>query len=998
METEEYVLESVSGFRLSPVQAALWRAGKPAFSRARLRIESAITPDWLAEAIEEIAAAHDGMRAAFRTLAGMDAPLQVIGDRLDPVVAHETLSALADEAAVERIAELWEAVPDPDWRSGGLLWATLLDLPGDRQLIQIVAPAILADADSLGAILRTIAARIAGEPIPEPSGVHYLHYSEWCHDNADSDAALEAREHWRRVEEARCPLRLPFERDARAGGHDMIERRCAPVAEHELLGAWAAVLGRYGDSRALTIHRRFHERPFAELVDGVGPSHGGCGLSATPGTSPSRPFWVPTYLYARRFSWRPAEPGIGIECEDALDDFALALHAQEGADEVMLQLRFDRARYESAQIERIADALVESVAARAPDIPVGGFVRIGVAERLLLDDWSHDGEGPLSADTIHGRFAEVARGQPDAPAVRTAEETLSFRELDRRADAVAARLAAIGVAGGRVALIAERGAATIAAMLGVLKAGAAFVPIDPGNPPHRIAQLVAAADVAAVLGTLPPGVAPESPVLPLDVADGEAPGTAATLRLVEADAPAYVIFTSGSTGVPKGVVVTHRSAVNLAEALQDRIYRENRALTVSVNAPFSFDAAIKQFVQLLNGHCLAPIPEAARRDAGALLGLIRDLQIDVLDCTPSHLKLLFAAGFADWRGVCPSIILVGGEPIDAATWPMLAGHPAAFWNLYGPTEATVNATAAQIDAGCAPNIGRPLRNVRVRLVDDALAPVPIGVPGEILIGGAGVALGYLDDAEQTAARFLSDPFAQVAGEGRVYRSGDRGVYDAVGNLRFLDRIDDQVKIRGYRLEPGEIAAVVRDHPGVADVHVGAIDGGEGGKQLVAWYVPRNRTGALHDALLPTLRQINASETDYLYQEIFVDHAYGVCDIRLPDDAVVFDVGANIGMFSIYVAQRCARPTIHAFEPIPTIHAALEANLALHVPHAVRHAVGLSSEAHSERFTYYPGYSTMSGEARYADAAGEVDVIKTYLRNQQAADLGAESQEAATLLA
>lgn len=1038
MHSVEDGLESIAGFRLAPAQVALWRAPVPAFSRARIALESAITPEWLAETLEQIAAANDSMRVALQELPGLDVPLQVIGDRLDPQVTHETLWAFADDTAAVRTATLWDTIPDPRWHAGGLLWATLVDLPGGRQLIQLVTPAIVADAESLAVILRGIAARIRGEALPLAGEVQYLHYSQWCHDTVDSDAALDAREHWRRVQADRRALRLPLERDTAARAQGVIERRCPPFAEADALAAWAAVLGRYGDTHALTLHRRFRERPFAELADAIGPMTvdlplplawrdeqrwsafvAGVGEAIAQAEQARFAFdparW-PVERDAIGFAWRSAESGLAIEYQDAPDTYALALDVQHEAAALVLRVRFDPGLHDRSGIERIADALAATLAASDPDGAIGGGVRLGADERVLLEAWSGPATVALSEDTIPTRFAQIVARQPDAPAVRTLDATLSYAELDARADAIATRLAGMGVLGARVALIAERDAATIAAMLGVLKAGAAFVPIDPTNPPQRITQLIAAADVAVVLGAPPPGVLFDVPLLTLDP---DAPGEIAPLPLAEvsadspaADSAAYVIFTSGSTGAPKGVVVTHRSAINLAEALQERIYRDQSLLTVSINAPFSFDASIKQFVQLLNGHCLAPIPEAARRDAAALLGLVRDQRIDVLDCTPSHLKLLFAAGFAHWGARYPQIVLVGGEPIDAATWSRLAAHPAAFWNVYGPTETTVNATVAEIDGEHAPTIGRPLRNVTVRLVDDALAPVPIGVPGEILIGGAGVALGYLGDRAQTDARFVVDQHGA-----RAYRSGDRGVYDAAGNLHFIGRIDDQLKIRGYRLEPGEIAAVVRAHPGVADAHVGAVEADDasrddaswndasrggadvgGGRHIVAWYVPRNPAAALRATLLPTLAQINASETDYLYQEIFVDHAYGACGIRLPDDAVVFDVGANIGMFSLYVGERCTRPVIHAFEPIPKIHAALAANLARHVPQAVLHQTGLSAQGHDERFTYYPGYSTMSGETRYADAPGEVAVIKTYLRNQQDAALGAVSHEAAALLA
>lgn len=1022
MQSDEFAPESLSGFQLSPVQLAQWRAqrGGPArHARARVVIDAPVSAAWLAAALEELAGRNSVMRAALRVLPGMDAPLQVIRDRLDARVAHER-APQAD--AARHLAALWTAAPAPDWQAGELIWPTLVDLPDGRQLIQLVASTLIADAESLATILRALLARLAGNAPRETSEVHYLHYSEWCREAADSDDALEGREHWRHAAE-REPLALPFTREARSAAREAIARRSMLAGEHEMLCAWAAVLGRYGDTRALSVQRRFAERPFAELADAVGPmtvylpvqfawrgdepwpAFVATAADALARADEARPMFDPGRWPAGDdavgFAWRDGTDASGLDYDDDLDPFALSLHAAAEADGVALTLRFDPARHDARQIARLADALVATLAARAPDATLDETVRSGAAELAQLARWSSVETGPLPEpdDTLHARFAVVARSRPDAPAVRAVSGDLSFAALDRASDAIAARLAGLGVTGGRVALIARREPATIAAMLGILKAGAAFVPIDPAYPPLRTARLIEIAEVAAVVGALPDGVSTHAPVLVPDAAPGAEAATAGPLPAVGGDAPAYVIFTSGSTGTPKGVVVGHRAALNLAAALQARIYGERGPLVVSVNAPLSFDASIKQIVQLVNGHCLALIPEDARRDGAALLALTRTLAIDVLDCTPSHLKLLLAAGFADWRAPRPAIVLVGGETIDPATWQRLALHPAEFWNVYGPTEATVNATAAPIRITAEPNIGRPLRNVTIRLVDAALRPVPIGVPGEILIGGAGVAQRYLGDPERTAARFPRDPFSDDSDEAgvRAYRSGDRGVFDAEGNLRFIGRLDDQLKIRGYRIEPGEVAAVAASHPGVASAHVGALADEDGAQQLVAWYVPRNRAHAVRDALLPTLEQINPSETEYLYQEIFVDHAYGSHGIRLPDDACVLDVGANIGMFSIYVSHRCARPVIHAFEPIPTIHAVLTRNLARHAPEAVLHRIGLSSRAHDETFTFYPGYSTMSGEARYSDAAAEVDVIKQYLRNQQAVPQAGVSAGATALL-
>ncbi|MBC7978654.1 MAG: amino acid adenylation domain-containing protein, partial [Myxococcales bacterium] len=581
---------------------------------------------------------------------------------------------------------------------------------------------------------------------------------------------------------------------------------------------------------------------------------------------------------------------------------------------------------------------------------------------------------------------------PDALAVIGADRTYSFAELDARSSQIAHALIGLGVpVCGRVAIVMQRRADLVVAVLGALKAGVAYVPFDPGDPPRRIATLLAQAQVSAVIRDRDVELAELGvPVLAIndpaiDDQPARDPGVAVT-----PDDPAYLIFTSGSTGTPKAVVIEHRSAVNLARALHAQIYQPlvqalGRPLRLTLNAPVSFDASVKQIVQLLNGHCLCVVPDDARRDGATLLRLIEDGQIDGLDCTPSHLKLLLSAGLADRTTAWPRVVLVGGERIDRETWALLARHPAQFYNMYGPTETTVNASITRITADAVPNIGRAIHNARVYVLDAALQPLPIGVPGELCVGGVGVARGYFAAPEPTAQRFVPDPFTATGG-GRLYRTGDAARLLPGGALEFLGRIDDQVKIRGHRIEPGEIVAALLEHPGIEDaVVVAAGDGPDA--RLIAYLVSAGMVESTR--LKAELAQLNPNETDYLYDEIYVRHTYFQHDIALPEHAVVLDVGANIGMFSLYVAHHYPDAKLFAFEPLPPIFDRLEANLARHAPHTRRFAFGLSARDAEVEFTFYPGYSMMSGQAAYADAAAEVDVIKTYLRNDRDATGGSE---------
>jgi amino acid adenylation domain-containing protein len=308
---------------------------------------------------------------------------------------------------------------------------------------------------------------------------------------------------------------------------------------------------------------------------------------------------------------------------------------------------------------------------------------------------------------------------------------------------------------------------------------------------------------------------------------------------------AYVIYTSGSTGVSKGVMVQHRSVLNLLTALRRVIYDryQDRALRVGLNAPLIFDASVKQLIALLMGHSLYLLPEEARNEGKSLLYFIEHNDLDVLDCTPSHLELLLGAGLLQ-RVKKDCAILVGGEAIKKRLWQTLASsEEITFYNVYGPTECTVDATACEVRTTLAqPAIGRPLANTRAYLLDAELQPVPVGVPGELHLAGAGLARGYLKRAELTAEKFIPDPFSTEPGA-RLYRTGDAACYLPDGNIKFLERLDHQVKLRGFRIELGEIEEALRAHPALQAALVLLREDESGEERLVAYLVPHHREAA-----------------------------------------------------------------------------------------------------------------------------------------------------------
>ncbi|MCP4654976.1 MAG: amino acid adenylation domain-containing protein, partial [bacterium] len=422
----------------------------------------------------------------------------------------------------------------------------------------------------------------------------------------------------------------------------------------------------------------------------------------------------------------------------------------------------------------------------------------------------------------------------DAIAVVSPDGRLSYGELHARADRLAAHLRSLGVGPEvLVGLFLERSAEALVGILGVLKAGGAYLPLDPAYPRARLAFMLEDSGVPVVLtrdrlaAQLPPH---RATVVRLDAIPATSPRSAACTG--RASNLAYAIYTSGSTGRPKGVLLAHRGVCEMAAALAQR-YDVTASSRVLLWASLSFDAAVAEiFTTLLAGGTLCLATAEDLLPGPDLVRFLRNCEVTNLTLVPSALQAMPAAELPALR----SLVVAGEACRGEIVAPWVRGRRLV--NAYGPTEATVCTTAGRIiDPGGSPSIGRPVAASRVYVLDRHLAPTPIGVPGELAIGGAALARGYLGRPELTAARFLPDPCSGGAGE-RLYRSGDLVRFLPGGELEFLGRIDQQVKIRGFRIELGEIEAVLDTHPGVRESVVVAADQG-----LAAYLVRHQEAGA-----------------------------------------------------------------------------------------------------------------------------------------------------------
>ncbi|MFJ2276117.1 amino acid adenylation domain-containing protein [Streptomyces sp. NPDC087866] len=498
--------------------------------------------------------------------------------------------------------------------------------------------------------------------------------------------------------------------------------------------------------------------------------------------------------------------------------------------------------FDEGTVQALADRLVLLLGAVTadPDRPLHTYDLLTPAEHGRLIALGTGPADTLPATTVPSLFEEWARRTPGAPAVRDARTTLTYGELDARADALARHLTERGVGPeDRVAVALPRTHELVVALLAVLKAGAAYLPLDPDYPAQRLSYMLDDARPRLLLTTpalhrrLPENAVPHLCVGDLEAGDGT-PG--ARRARVQPANPAYVIYTSGSTGRPKGVVVTHRGVRAMARTQSERL-RVGPGSRVLHMASVSFDAAFWELCMgLLTGACLEIDERDALLPGPALAGLVRDRGVTHLTIPPAALAVMPP-------GSLPTglTMVLAGEACPPALVHAWAGDRFLV-NAYGPTETTVCATMSAFqhaDGPLAPErsvpIGTPVDGTRIHVLDERLAPVPPGVTGELYVSGEGVARGYHGRAALTASRFVADPFDRTGG--RMYRTGDLVRWTQDGRLLYVSRVDDQVKLRGFRIELGEIEAALTSHPGVAAACVTVREDRPGDRRLVAYTVP-----------------------------------------------------------------------------------------------------------------------------------------------------------------
>jgi len=616
--------------------------------------------------------------------------------------------------------------------------------------------------------------------------------------------------------------------------------------------SFRALLGAVKD--AVLEAQAHQDLPFERLVE---------GLRIERGLAYSPVFQVMFALHAAA-STDLALPGLElrpVRLPGTAAKFDLSVEAYDAGDRIHLDLEYDTDLFDGATVERLGEhlrVLLES-AVGAPDAPVAELAILDDEERRrVVREWN-DTDRPYPSALVHELFAAQAARTPDAPAVLTDDGPVTYAELHRRSDRIARALRARGAGPEtRVGLCLERGPEMPAAVLGVLKAGAAYVPLDPAYPAERLRYVLADAGVPLVVATpesaasLPDiGGVVVDPASPEPLYPASEPGADAVLPTLAGeggvgsaglspDSLAYVIYTSGSTGAPKGVEVTHRGLANLLRGVRDG-FGYGPGDMVPVLASYAFDIwGFEALAPLLAGGAVRVVPKDGVVDVPRLVETVRSST--AVHAVPALMRQVAAAVAASPEGPVAGVrrVFVGGDAVPPDLLPEIrAAFPEAEVRvLYGPTEATVLAAAHLVGPGERAEghvLGRPLPNARTYVLDPAGRPSAVRVPGELYLGGPGVARGYLGRPDLTAERFVPDPFSGAAGE-RLYRTGDRARWRADGVLEFLGRTDAQVKVRGFRIEPGEVEAALSAAPGVREAAVAVREDAPGERRLVGYVV------------------------------------------------------------------------------------------------------------------------------------------------------------------
>jgi amino acid adenylation domain-containing protein/non-ribosomal peptide synthase protein (TIGR01720 family) len=890
------------GYRLSPQQEHLWllqqrTPGSAFWSRCGVRVKGRVDADRLEKAIRSVVEAHEILRTTFPLLPGMTVPVQVIHQDSPDCVKRNDLTSLRPDEQNELIRRLFSAssgLPS-DYDSLPLFRCELLQLSPDETVMLLQAPAMCADLRSLENITSQIAACYEAE-FTEIQSMQYADFAEWHHELLEDQEGEPGRQFWN-SRASRTDVTLAFENPVAEEPvfHPEIQTLDLPAeifatsAGEQLsrfaLACWLVLIQRFTGSSSVTVGKAFDGRRHPELANAVGlyTRYVPLGVDviderwtiaqlsekltqaereaavwqeyfAWPEAA-SRPAEYFSVCFEERRSastFRAGDITFSIYHCDTIDDrFHLKLVSLLTDTAPRLEVHYDASLYAAEDIRRLAEELtaliVDSI--NRPGAASGDLESLSSRERLRIVQNFNQTTRDFPAKCMHELFESQVQKTPNQAAVVCGSSHVTYAELNRRANQLAQYLQKLGVGPDvPVGLCLERSVDFVVGMLGILKAGGAYVPLDVNTPDARLATMLT--DTRAPLLLTGRGQINELPncrVLVLDDLNSELSKENSSDCVNNATPAnlAYVIFTSGSTGKPKGVAVEHRQICNYLYAIDDRVGLSSCRSFAIVSTLVADLAHTMLFPSLLTGGTLHLIPEDHAANPEGLADYFSRNPVECLKIVPTHLAaLLTSPRSAD---ILPRRhLILGGEAVSRSLWDRLrelAGE-ITVWNHYGPTETTVGCAAQEIDhkdpRPRSITVGTPLSNLTGYILDRRLRPVAIGVAGELYIGGAGVARGYLNQPGLTAERFVPDPFAEARGS-RLYRTGDFARYFSDGRIEVLGRVDHQIKVRGYRIEPEEIQLALNEHPLVSQSVVvarEATEGRPGDKRLILYVVAK----------------------------------------------------------------------------------------------------------------------------------------------------------------
>jgi amino acid adenylation domain-containing protein/non-ribosomal peptide synthase protein (TIGR01720 family) len=872
-------------------------------------VEGAANPSMLRSAIEDVARRHEILRTGFRSWPGMTIPLQVVTESVPQWSAGHDWSDLNEGEREARTMRMLSPSPSPwDLEAGRVLRADLVTLSPREWLLFVHLPALCADAASLRYLVSEIGRSYTGPRPPEEpdaAGVQYADVSAWQKALLEKQDSR-ANRFFRKQNLRAIPVpKLPLEKASRAeAGYSpastfvelnsqLIDKMEAVAASERaslaafLLSCWQVLLWRLTGVADLLVGMAGDGRSHEELKGVLGLL--GQYLPVRRHLDANKPFTGALFQaekairavrgFQEYFDWREVRISRGLadrvaywpfgfdfvdhrEIHSARDLEFSILYQRARVDRFHVRLSVTRSRRSSrAELEYDQRLLSAEVAERmllqfeslcdkassAPEFPIGVLDILGEAERRHLRDISRSPGRGIGERVVHQLIEDQAARTPDSIALEACGFSISYGDLSRRTDQLARQLRSAGVEREvRVAICLERSPEMVMGVLGVLKAGGAYLPVDPHYPTDRIAFMLENARASVVLTRhelldyrlRQPGLRI------LTDLQGETPASGPSEAIEAATSPldlAYIIYTSGSTGKPKGVMIPHQGLSHYLQWCLER-YGVSKGERVPLHSPLGFDLSVTSlFCPLLVGGTLVLVDEESEIDS--LVSVINGpSEFRFLKLTPAHLDALGPLLSSAEAGRTSRTLILGGEALVSTSierWRRYAPDDRLI-NEYGPTEATVGCCTYEIPSESsleadAP-IGRPISGSQAYVLDPDLKLLPSGVVGELYLGGPGLARGYADRAGATAEKFVPNPYADEPGA-RIYGTGDRARWRADGNLDFLGRTDNQVKLRGFRIEPGEVESVLREHPSVQQAVVAVREDPPAAKRLTAYIVP-----------------------------------------------------------------------------------------------------------------------------------------------------------------